>query len=57
MAGALGAFGTIVGAVQVVAREVVWWLSAGLGLLRAHPGRTLLWSVLAVVWRCGSGGG
>ena len=32
-----------------IVAEVGWWLSAGFGLLRRRPGRTLLWSVLAVV--------
>ena len=40
--------GTIVATLRLVAHEVGWWLSAGFGLLRHHPGRTLLWSVLAI---------
>lgn len=49
MASALRALGAIISAVQLVAREVRWWLSSAFGLLRRHPGRTLLWSVLAAV--------
>lgn len=53
MPSALRALGAIIRAVRLVGREVGWWLSAGFGLLRRHPGRTLLWSVLAatsVAW-------